>query len=210
MLKYYFRGIKSQQMRTLIILFFLINTFAMAQENTSLELPFKSIPEDATSYVASNILVRMIEGAGYRFYWATEGLTSDDLKYKPSESGQSIWVTLEHIYGLSDIIRNTSMNTVSIRPPADTPTDWATLRMKTLLYLEDATKHLKNKSPEELAALEIVFERGGKQSTFPLWNMINGPISDIMYHTGQIVSFRRTNGNPLPKGVNVFTGRTKE
>ena len=50
-------------MRTLIILFFLINTFAMAQENISLELPFKSIPEDATSYVASNILVRMIEGA---------------------------------------------------------------------------------------------------------------------------------------------------
>ena len=75
---------------------------------------------------------------------------------------------------------------------------------------EDATKQLRNKSPEELAALEIIFERGGKQSTFPLWNMINGPISDIMYHSGQIVSFRRTNGNPLPKGVNVFTGRTKE
>ena len=58
--------------------------------------------------------------------------------------------------------------------------------------------------------LKIIFERGGKRSTFPLWNMINGPISDIMYHSGQIVSFRRTNGNPLPKGVNVFTGRTKE
>ena len=197
-------------MRTLIILFFLINTFTMAQEKNSSELPFKSIPEDATSYVASNILVRMIEGAGYRFYWATESLTSDDLKFKPSESGQSIWVTLEHIYGLSDIIRNTSMNTVSVRLPADTPTDWSTLRMKTLRYLEDAAKHLKNKSPEELAALEIVFDRGGKQSTFPLWNMINGPISDIIYHTGQIVSFRRTNGNPLSKGVNVFIGRTKE
>ena len=210
MLKYYFRGIKSQQMRSLIILFFLTNTIVMAQENISSELPFKSIPVDATSYAAGNLLVRMIKGAGYRFYWATEGLTSDDLKYKPSDSGQSVWETVEHIYGLSDIIRNTSMNEVSIRPAADTPTDWAALRMKTLRYLEDATKQLKNKSPEELAALEIIFERGGKQSTFPLWNMINGPISDIMYHSGQIVSFRRTNGNPLPKGVNVFTGRTKE
>ena len=210
MLKYYFRGIKSQQMRSLIILFFLTNTIVMAQENISSELPFKSIPEDAKSYTAGNLLVRMIEGAGYRFYWATEVLTSDDLKYKPSDSGQSIWETVEHIYGLSDIIRNTSMNEVSIRPAADTPTDWAALRMKTLRYLEDATKQLKNKSPEELAALEIIFERGGKQSTFPLWNMINGPISDIMYHSGQIVSFRRTNGNPLPKGVNVFIGRTKE
>ena len=210
MLKYYFRGIKSQQMRTLIILFFLTNTIVIAQENISSELLFKSIPEDAKSYTAGNLLVRMIEGAGYRFYWATEGLTSDDLKYKPSDSGQSIWETVEHIYGLSGIIRNTSMNEVSIRPPADTPTDWAALRMKTLRYLEDATKQLKNKSPEELAALEIIFERGGKLSTFPLWNMINGPISDIIYHSGQIVSFRRTNGNPLPKGVNVFTGRTKE
>ena len=210
MLKYYFRGIKSQQMRTLIILFFLTNTIVIAQENISSELPFKSIPEAAKSYTAGNLLVRMIEGAGYRFYWATEVLTSDDLKYKPSDSGQSIWETVEHIYGLSDIIRNTSMNEVSIRPPADTPTNWAALRMKTLRYLEDATKQLKNKSPEELAALEIIFERGGKQSTFPLWNMINGPISDIMYHSGQIVSFRRTNGNPLPKGVNVFIGRTKE
>ena len=117
--------------------------------------------------------------------------------------------TLEHIYGLSDIVRNTSMDSVSIRPPANTPADWPTLRMQTLRYLEDATKQLKNKSPEELAALEIVFERGGKQSTFPLWNMINGPLSRHIYHTGQIVSFRRTNGNPLPKGVNVFTGKQK-
>jgi len=197
-------------MRTLIILFFLTNTFAMAQENISSELPFKSIPDDAINYTAGNLIIRMIEGAGYRYYWATEGLTSDDLKYKPSESGQSIWVTLEHIYGLADIIRNTSMDAVSIRPSANTLADWLTLRMQTLRYLEDAAQRLKNKSPEELAALEIVFDRGGKQSTFPLWNMINGPLSDIIYHTGQIVSFRRTIGNPLQKGVNVFTGRTKE
>mgnify|MGYP001027056818 FL=1 len=196
-------------MRTLIALFLLINSFAMAQNHITSELPFKSIPDGGTNYSSANLLVRMIEGAGYRYYWATEGLTADDLAYQPSESGQSVRETLEHIYGLSDIVRNTSMDTVSIRPPANTPADWPTLRMQTLRYLEDATKQLKNKSPEELAALEIVFERGGKQSTFPLWNMINGPISDIIYHTGQIVSFRRTNGNPLPKGVNVFTGRTK-
>lgn len=196
-------------MRTLIALFLLINSFVMAQNHIPSELPFKSIPDGATNYSSGNLLVRMIEGSGYRYYWATEGLTADDLDYQPSESGQSVRETLEHIYGLSDIIRNTSMGAISFRPPADTPADWPTLRMQTLRYLEDAAKRLKDKTPEELALLEIVFERGGKQSTFPLWNMINGPLSDIIYHTGQIVSFRRTNGNPLPKGVNVFTGRTK-
>jgi hypothetical protein len=36
--------------------------------------------------------------------------------------------------------------------------------------------------------------------------LINGPITDAIYHTGQVVSFRRTSGNPIPKGVNVFLG----
>jgi hypothetical protein len=40
----------------------------------------------------------------------------------------------------------------------------------------------------------------------PLWNIINGPVSDALTHVGQINSFRRLNGNPVPR-ANVFLGR---
>ena len=66
--------------------------------------PFKTIPEAASSYKAGNLIVRMIEGAGYRYYWATERLTENDLAFKPSDSGKSTWETLEHLYGLSKMI----------------------------------------------------------------------------------------------------------
>jgi hypothetical protein len=54
--------------------------------------------------------------------------------------------------------------------------------------------------------MSIIFDRKGKISNFPIWNLMNGPLEDAIYHTGQIVSFRRTAGNPIPKGVNVFLG----
>jgi hypothetical protein len=37
------------------------------------------------------------------------------------------------------------------------------------------------------------------------WNIINGPFSDALTHTGQINSFRRLAGNPV-SGANVFLG----
>ena len=69
-----------------------------------------------------------------------------------------------------------------------------------------AAQILQEKTDQELQTLKIIFDRGGEHSEFPAWNLINGPISDALYHTGQVVSFRRTSGNPIAKGVNVFLG----
>ena len=41
---------------------------------------------------------------------------------------------------------------------------------------------------------------------FDLYNLFHGPISDSLYHIGQIVAFRRASGNPIPIGVNHFMG----
>lgn len=197
-------------MRYLIILFFLINVTAMAQKKQIQELPFKSIPEASKNYESGNIVVRMIEGLGYRYYWATDGLQAGDLDYKPSDSGQSTKETLKHIHGLADVLKNVSLNLPSIRPTPNQSEDFVELRKQTLNYLEEATVNFKNKTPKELAELKVIFEREGKQSSFPFWNMINGPLADAIYHTGQVVSYRRSSGNPLSKGVNVFMGKTKE
>ncbi|MEN8845082.1 MAG: hypothetical protein ABF261_02240, partial [Candidatus Arcticimaribacter sp.] len=60
------------------------------------------------------------------------------------------------------------------------------------------------------AQMQVIFQRGTEQYRYPIWNMLNGPLADAIYHTGQVVSFRRTTGNPIQKGVNVFIGKTKE
>ena len=40
---------------------------------------------------------------------------------------------------------------------------------------------------------------------FPIWNLINGPLSDALTHVGQIASWRRINDNPI-LGARVFHG----
>ena len=66
------------------------------------------------------------------------------------------------------------------------------------------------KTDEEIANLKVIFDREERKMSFPLWNLLNGPLSDALYHTGQVVSFRRTTGNPIQKGVNVFLGKTRD
>ena len=40
--------------------------------------------------------------------------------------------------------------------------------------------------------------------------LMNGPLLDALTHVGQILSFRRTSGNPQEAGVNVFLGKKNE
>jgi uncharacterized damage-inducible protein DinB len=188
-------------MRLFLVFFFSLNLSLMAQE-----LPFQSIPKAPTALTSENLLSRMIQGLGFRYYWATEGLRPEDLAYKPSTSGQSSWETLEHIYGLTEVILNTAKSKASLRPAENIPEDFKTLRSKTLHHLDAAVALFQSMKLEDLEKAKVIFDRGGKQSEFPLWNLINGPISDALYHTGQVVSFRRSSGNPIPKGVNVFLG----
>jgi hypothetical protein len=107
---------------------------------------------------------------------------------------------------LTEVILNTAKGKASLRPAKNIPEDFKTLRSKTLHHLDAAVVLFQSMKLEDLEKAKVLFDRGGKQSQFPLWNLINGPISDALYHTGQVVSFRRSSGNPIPKGVNVFLG----
>lgn len=189
----------------LFLIFFIISSHMQSQD----QLPFKSIPEYPDNYKSGNIILRMIQGLGYRYYWATEGLSDKDLKYRPSNKAKSSYETLEHIYGLAETINNTSSKKVNYRPYRDAPENFESIRSETLKHLQLAANRFSNLSFNEISDNEILFESNGIKTVFPLWNLINGQISDAIYHTGQIVSFRRTTGNPMKKGVNVFIGKTK-
>ena len=174
----------------------------MAQES----LPFSFIPTAPDEITTANTLTRMIQGLGFRYYWATEGLTLKDLKYRPTEEAQSTLETLQHIYGLAMVIKNTTENSANPRPMQEIPNGYKALRKATLSLLSIASEKLILATEEEVSQMKVVFDRQGKISSFPVWNLMNGPLQDAIYHTGQIVSFRRTTGNPIPKGVNVFLG----
>ncbi len=170
------------------------------------ELPFKSIPKAPQDYTASNSISRMIQGLGFRYHWATQDLRTEDLEYQPTEEALSALGTIQHIYSLSKTILNAAKNETSKRPTFFPSECFDELRAVTLNDLNEAAELFLNYSEDKLLELNIIFERGGEQSKFPIWNLINGPIADALYHTGQVVSFRRTSGNPISKGVNVFLG----
>lgn len=192
-------------MRFYIYVFLLTNTFIMAQER----LPMDEIPPPPSTLKAGDIISRMIQGLGYRFYWASKDLRTEDLSYRPSKDAVSSLETLQHIYGLSLMILNAYSSTSNKRPLNALPEDYRFLRQSILTNLDQSAQLYSGKSEEEVHKMNVVFERDGKISRFPVWNLLNGPLSDAIYHTGQLVSFRRTTGNPIQKGVSVFLGKTK-
>tara|TARA_B110000003_G_scaffold91077_1_gene93248 strand:+ start:12919 stop:13563 length:645 start_codon:yes stop_codon:yes gene_type:complete len=169
-------------------------------------LPLSKIPEAPKEISSSTVTARMVQGVGFRYYWATEGLTAKDLSYRPSEDAQSSYETLEHIYSLALMINNAGDSTPNIRPLEEIPENFMSLRKETLSQLDMAIEKILSADQKDIESMKIIFQRESDQSSFPVWNLINGPISDAIYHTGQIISFRRTSGNPVAKGVNVFLG----
>ena len=178
----------------------------MAQEHPALN----EITASPDTVGAANVIARMVQGLGYRYYWASKDLRIEDLSYRPSEEAASTIETLEHIYGLAEVIRNSATSSPSIRPVKSPPKDYVVLREKTLSYIEQANALFLDKTDAEVAQMQVIFQRGTAQYSYPIWNLLNGPLADAIYHTGQVVSFRRTSGNPIQKGVNVFIGKTKE
>lgn len=168
-----------------------------ASENTKTgELPYHQIPDYPEVYTAENVAARMIDGLGYRYYWATLGLKEEDLNYQPSEDSRTSSETIDHIYGLSRFILSTP------RSESDEELTFEEKRKRTLENFQLASNLLKEGKEDNMD--DYV------PDDFPYWNLINGPIADAIYHTGQVVAFRRASGNPIHPGVRMFTGKTKE
>ena len=186
----------------IVIAIFSINIID-AQEKMEEKLPYYEIPEYPETYTAGTVAARMIDGLGFRYYWATEGLRNEDLAYKPSEDARTTAETLDHIYGLSKIIVNSTLKKPNSRAEEPEMT-FAEKRKKTLENIKTAADILRTST--DVSEFKIVFGL----NEYPFWNQINGPIEDAVWHCGQVVSFRRSSGNPFNSKANVFTGKVKE
>ena len=175
-------------------------------QNEGKNLPYQTIPAYPDAYTEGTVAARMVDALGFRYYWATEGLTEENLAFRPSEDARSMGETLDHLYGLSETIANAPQAKPNIRPADWSGMSWEEKRRKTLDNIQRASELLKAGKEGDMEDYKVIFQRGENSSDFPFWNMLNGPIADAIYHTGQIVSFRRSAGNPIPSGVNVFMG----
>ena len=191
-------------MKKLILLLFIPFVSFSQINDQDFNITFSDISEYPTEFSQANIVLRMIEGLGYRYYWASKSLSETDLEYKSSEDARSTLEIIKHIYSLTNMISSSFKN--QQYEFSDVSYGYKELRKKTLLNLKYIHEQLKLNP--DFSKLKIRFERGGNMMEFPFWNQINGPISDALWHCGQVVMNRRASGNPLQSGVNVFIGKT--
>lgn len=204
---------KSTFMKTLPAVLLLFASVHLSAQNTPTDtpvLPYAEIPAYPDSFSAENVVARMIDGLGFRFYWATEGLRTEDLAFRPSPEARTSEETIDHILGLSYLIVNAVEQKPNVRSGEETsPLSFEVKRKQTLENLKTASERLKN-TGRSLADYPIIFVNGDKRSEFPFWNMLNGPLADALWHVGQVVSFRRSSGNPFNSKASVFTGKVRE
>lgn len=185
-----------------------ITLLCMLQQINSQELPYYEIPEAPTTYTAGTVAGRMVDGLGFRYYWATEGLTEKNLAYKPGENTRSILDTADHILILS-IMTLSALEKTDMTFPKQGSLSFKEMRKMTLDNFKKSSDILKGS--KDLSEYVMRIKRGnGKVEEYPFWNQLNGPIADAIWHVGQIVSFRRSAGNPLPKGVSLLTGKVRK
>ncbi|OEK01491.1 hypothetical protein BFP97_08140 [Roseivirga sp. 4D4] len=168
----------------------------------SQDSPFKNISKTESEFNSGNIAARMVEGLGFRYYWASEGLRAEDLEFDPVEEGRSSRQTIDHIYSLSRFLLSALENEVFDAGNAR-EMSFEEVRTETLENFEKAVKILKGSESSDFADYNIKFANG---VGFPFWNAINGPISDAIYHTGQVVLMRRMSGNPINPNISVLSG----
>jgi hypothetical protein len=166
---------------------------------------YYQIPDYPSEYTATTVAARLVDGLGFRYYWATEELTPKDLEYKPSKEARTSKETIEHIYGLTSVLFNTVSGKVTeSQSGTAVQLNFEEIRKATLLNLQRASELLKE-DHADLAKFPLKFKNPIKTTEYPFWNLINGPISDALWHVGQVVSFRRASGNPIVEGIS-YTG----
>jgi hypothetical protein len=156
------------------------------------EPPFYRLDSYPPQVDGTSVMTRILDALGFRFRWATEGLTEQDYAFQAGQGSQSIAQLVEHIWSLINWVTETVSGQSAQRPA--TPTG---LRDHTLQMLYRLREHMDALDDQALAAITI--------RNLPVWHILNGPLADALTHVGQINLLRRLAGNPTPK-INVFRG----
>lgn len=148
-----------------------------------MSIPYESVETYPEEITATSVIVRMLDGLGFRFRYATEGLTSQDYQFSPGQGCRTIGEIVEHVWGLFNWICQNIFGEGETRPE-----EIEAQRVHSLELILKLRAHFEQLDDGELAEVTIMKR--------PFWHIINGPLSDALTHTGQINTLRRLTGNP--------------
>jgi hypothetical protein len=163
---------------------------------------FRSLPPGSGNVSGSAVLVRLVEGIGFRFTWATEGLREPDLSFRTTPETMCIAEQAGHVLELVSWVAASAGAIPAGPQKPESPPPFPEVRQRVLEVLALLCARLAEMSDEEIGALHI----GSHAGPVPWPHIVNGPLADALTHIGQIAVLRRASGNPVPK-ANVFLGR---
>jgi hypothetical protein len=163
---------------------------------------FRSLPPGPDAVTGSAVLVRLVEGIGFRFTWATEGLRDPDLAFRPTPETMSIHELAHHVLGLATWVAVAAGALPEGSKASGPQTPFPEVRQRVLEVLSLLRARLALMRDEEIGAIRI----GSRAGPVPWPHVVNGPLADALTHIGQINVLRRANGNPVAR-ANVFLGR---
>jgi len=138
-------------------------------------LPYHQIPDYPAQYTAATVAARMVDGLGFRYYWATEGLRAEDLSCRPNDDARTTLETITHIYELSTVILN-SVKQIPVTADKTPAMSFAELRQKTLENLKASSDQLMMSKEKDLANYKMIFKRPSGTRELPFWNVLTGPL----------------------------------
>ena len=150
---------------------------------------------------AANVLVRLIDGMAFRYKCSLAELDNSYLEFRPVEGSMNLKELMEHVHKLSVWLYQTVIDNKFSEKPVEGLHD---LKNQTLKLLKDIRDKLENMDDVELANMKVHNPWGDENIS--IWLLINGPLADILTHTGQILSWRRIAGSPVPE-ANTFRGK---
>jgi hypothetical protein len=160
---------------------------------------YSNLPASPENLTSQTVLIRLIDSIGYRFQLASSDLSDNIGEFRTIESAMNIRELMQHIYQLL----YWSATAFDKSLPYQKFKEVNELREASLKICEHLSQSIAHMSINEIKNISIYLKRN--DTYYPIWYMINGPLSDILTHIGQLNSWRRMAGNPCPR-ISPFTG----
>lgn len=165
----------------LVLIFSLfMSSFSYSQDNLT-KLPYNKRPKYPKKITAGIVMAKMVDELGYKYYWATDSLLNDELRYT-FHSGNLPRLLLKGVSQMSEnIINSTSEN-----------------KMKSELKLEEMSfEDLRKNTLFNLKEASSILIKNSDTSFFLNWNLFMKSIAFSDTYCDQIILFRENIGNPI-------------
>ena len=169
-------------------------------------LEFSKLKNFSEEFSGGAVLLRVLSGLGFRYYWATYQLRSEDVKFKYHKDSWTVGEILEHFYQLICSVKCVLEERVFDKSQISVPKELDVLKNKTLDTIRFCCIGISKKSDGAIQNLKVRVVVGQKTRSYSIYHLINGQLSDALHHVGQIAILRRMSGNPIDSGVNYFLG----